>query len=148
MAAVVPPVVPAAVPNADIHAVLTVCGLMDAANRASIINTEGFQTLADFGLLSEKDVYEMVKRMGNRAVAAGRAFVGTLQVKKLQALCYWVRDQQKHGQALDHNDWDNDVVTSTIERMRVDKERDTSSVAVTDLGKFDPEDLSLTKWDL
>jgi len=140
MAAVVPPVVPAVVPNADIHAVLTVCGLANEADRTSIINNEGFTSLADFGLLSEKDVYEMVKRMGSRTAAAGRVYVGTLQVVKLQALCYWVRDQQKHGQHLDHNDWDNDVVTLTIERMRIGKERDTTSVSVSDLGKFDPED--------
>jgi uncharacterized membrane protein YgcG len=75
-----------------------------------------------------------------RTAAAGRVYVGTLQVKKLQALCYWVRDQQKHGQALDHEDWDNKMVVSTIERMRIDKERDTGAVSVSDLGKFDPEE--------
>jgi hypothetical protein len=36
----------------------------------------------DFGLLSKKDVYEMVKQMGSRTAAAGRIYVGTLQVKK------------------------------------------------------------------
>jgi hypothetical protein len=63
-----------------------------------------------------------------------------LQVKKLQALCYWVCDQQKHGQALDHEDWDNEMMASTIERMRIDKERDTGAISVSDLGKFDPEE--------
>jgi hypothetical protein len=122
MAAVPPPVVLAVVPNADIHAVLMICGIATEAHRMSIIVNEGFTSLGDFGLLSEKDVYEMVKRMGSRPAAAGRVYVGTLQVKKLQALCYWVHDQQKHGQALDHEDWDNEMVASTIERMRIDKE--------------------------
>jgi hypothetical protein len=104
MAAVPPPVVPTVVPSADIHAVLMICGIATEAHRMSIIVNEGFTSLRDFGLLSEKDVYEMVKRMGSRPAAAGRVYVGTLQVKKLQALCYWVCDQQKHGQALDHED--------------------------------------------
>jgi hypothetical protein len=122
MAAVPPPVVPAVVPNADIHAVLAICGIATKAHRTSIIVNKGFTSLADFGLLGEKDVYEMVKRMGSRMAAVGCVYVGTLQVKKLQALCYWVCDQQKHGQALDHEDWDNEMMASTIERMRIDKE--------------------------
>jgi hypothetical protein len=140
MAAVPPPVVLAVVPNADIHAVLSICGIVTKAHRTSIIVNEGFTSLADFGLLSKKDVYEMVKRMGSHTAVAGHVYVGTLQVKKLQALCYWVCDQQKHGQALDHEDWDNEMMASTIERMHIDKERETGAISVSDLGKFDPEE--------
>jgi hypothetical protein len=140
MAAVPPPVVPAVVPNMDIHAVLLICGIATEAHCTSIIVNKGFTSLTDFGLLSKKDVYEMVMGMGSRTAVAGRIYVGTLQVKKLQALCYWVRDQQKHGQALDHEDWDNEMMASTIERMRIDKERDTGAISVSDLGKFDPEE--------
>jgi hypothetical protein len=122
MAAVPPPVVLVVVPNADIHAVLSICGIATKAHRTSIIVNEGFTSLEDFGLLSIKDVNGMVKQMGSRTAAAGHVYVGTLQVKKLQALCYWVRDQQKRGQALDHEYWDNEMMASTIERMRIDKE--------------------------
>ena len=61
MAAVPPPVVLAVVPNADIHAVLTICSIATKVHRTSIIVNEGFMSLVDFGLLSEKDVYVMVK---------------------------------------------------------------------------------------
>jgi hypothetical protein len=54
MAAVPPPVVPAVVPNADIHAVLAICGIATEAHRTLIIDNEGFTSLADFGLLSER----------------------------------------------------------------------------------------------
>jgi hypothetical protein len=50
-------------------------------------------SIADFGILEDKDMFEMVKRLGNRNVAAGHVDVGAVQVKKLQALCYWVCDQ-------------------------------------------------------
>jgi hypothetical protein len=62
MAAVPPPVVPAVVPTADIHAVLATCGIATEAHCTSIIVNKGFTSLADFGLLSEKDVFEMVKQ--------------------------------------------------------------------------------------
>jgi hypothetical protein len=105
-----------------------------------IINNEGFQLIADFGVLEDKDVFEMVKRLGNCTVAAGRVNVGVIQVKKLQALCYWVRDQQKHGQGITQDDWDDDTVMATIEKMRIKKGRDTGNVSVMDLGKFNPND--------
>jgi hypothetical protein len=37
----------------------------------SIINNEGFQSIADFGVLEDKDVFEMVKCLGGHTVAAG-----------------------------------------------------------------------------
>ena len=131
---------PPVVANADVHAVLTVCGFANVADRTSLIDNEGFQTVADFGLLDEKDVYEMVKRMGSRTAAAGRVNVGAIQVKKLQALRFWVRDQQTHGQAINAADWDENTCVQTIEKMRIEKGRDTGNVSVSDLGKFDPED--------
>jgi hypothetical protein len=127
----VPPVVvPAVVAHPDIHTVLEICGFANVVDCMSIINNEGFQLIADFGILEEKDVFEMVKRLGNRKVAAGRVNVGAIQVKKLQALCYWVCDQQKHGQGITQVDWDYDMVMATIEKMRIEKGRHTGNLAM------------------
>jgi hypothetical protein len=60
----------------------------------------------------------MVKHLGNGMVAAGRVNVGAIQVKKLQALCYWVCDQQKHGQGITQDDWDDDTVIAMIKKMQ------------------------------
>ena len=87
--AVPPVVVPAVVAHPDIHAVLAICGFANVLDRTSIINNEGFQLIVDFGILEDKDMFEMVKCLGNRNVAAGHVDVGAVQVKKLQALCYW-----------------------------------------------------------
>jgi hypothetical protein len=106
----------------DIHLVLAVCD-------TSIINNEGFQSIVDFGILEDKDMFEMFKHLGNCMVAAGHVNVGAIQVKKLQAVCYWVRDQQKHGQGITQDDWDDDTVMVTIE-----------NVSVTDLGNFNHND--------
>jgi hypothetical protein len=112
---VVPPVVaPAVVVHPDIHAVLAICGFANVVDHTSIINNEGFQSIVDFGVLEDKDVFEMVKRLGNRMVVAGRVNVGAIQVKKLQALCSWVRDQQKHGQGITQDDWDDNMVMTMM----------------------------------
>jgi hypothetical protein len=73
------------------------------------------------GSLMDKDMFEMVKHLGNHTVVAGHVNVGAIQVKKLQALCYWVCDQQKHGQGITQDDWDDDMVMATIEKMRIKK---------------------------
>jgi hypothetical protein len=62
----------------------------------------------------------MVKCLGSRTEAAGRVYVGTIQVKKLQVLCYWVCGHQKYGQVINHNEWDENVVQATIEMMRIE----------------------------
>jgi hypothetical protein len=66
--------------------VLTVCGFANVVDHTSIINNEGFQSIADFGILEDKDVFEMVKHLVGHMVAAVCVNVGAIQVKKLQAL--------------------------------------------------------------
>jgi hypothetical protein len=83
----VPPVfVPAVVVHPDIHEVLTVSGFVNVADHTLIINNEGFQSIADFGILEDKDVFEMMKHLDGHRVATGHVNVGAIQVKKLQAL--------------------------------------------------------------
>jgi hypothetical protein len=137
--AVPPVVVPAVVAHPDIHAVLAICGFANVVDRMSIINNEGFQSIVDFGILEDKDEFKMVKHLGNCKVAAGHVNVGVIQVKKLQALCYWVRDQQKHGQGITQDHWDEDTVMAMIKKMCIEKGRDTGNVSVMDLGKFNPD---------
>jgi hypothetical protein len=71
---------------------------------------------------------------------AGGVNVGVIQVKILQALCYWVRDQQKHGQGITQDNWDDNTVMAMIEKMCIKKGRDTGNVSVMDLGKSNPND--------
>jgi hypothetical protein len=75
------------VTHPDIHTVLTVCGFANVVDCTSIINNAGFQLIADFGILEDKDMFEMVKCLGSHTVAAGHVNIGAIQVKKLQALC-------------------------------------------------------------
>jgi hypothetical protein len=123
--------VSAVVAHSDIH----------VADHMLIINNIGFQLIADFGILEDKDILEMVKHLGGCMVAAGHVNIGATQVRKLQGLCYWVCDQQKHGQGITQDDEDNDMVMAMIEKMHINKGQDTGNVLVTDLGKFNPDDI-------
>jgi hypothetical protein len=60
--------VPAVVAHPDIHVVSTVCGFANVMDCTSIINNEGFQSIAEgFGILEDKDMIEMVKCLGGHS---------------------------------------------------------------------------------
>jgi hypothetical protein len=87
-------------PPNPVHEELTICGIATAANRATLINIEGLDSVEDFASMNgDSDVTEMAKRMATRPNAAtGRLTLGTMQIKKLQALLvYWVNDHNKRG---------------------------------------------------
>ena len=144
----VPPVAPGAVPVVapvpDLQVVFNICGITAEATRTRIIQNEGFGSLGDLSILeSDSDVTDMAKRLASRTVADGRVNLGTIQIKKLQALVWWIRDQIKHGQVLDAANFDVAALNSAMERKRVEKERESADVSVKDLGKFDPDDFEL-----
>jgi hypothetical protein len=61
----------------DIHSKIvmfsTVCGFANVADCTSIINNEGFQSTVDFGILEDKDMFEMVKCLGGHSYNCGRS---------------------------------------------------------------------------
>ena len=69
-------------PILELHAVLTMCGINEAATRNTIIAQEGFTQLGDLGVLeTDTDVSEMAKRMATRTQAEGRVLLGTVVIK-------------------------------------------------------------------
>jgi hypothetical protein len=86
-----PPVVALAHPY--IHAVLAICGFANVVDHMSIINYEGFQSTVDFSILEDKDVFEIVKCLGNCTVVAGCVNVGAIQEKnyKLFVIGYVIK---------------------------------------------------------
>jgi hypothetical protein len=128
-------------PIAELHAVLATCGIVDADTRQNIITQEGFTQLEDLGVLeTDSDVTEMAKRMATRTQAEGRVLLGTVIIKRMQTLVWWIRDQRKRGQALVAADFDIDAMTQASEMKTLRKERADKEPSVTDLGKFDPDD--------
>jgi hypothetical protein len=84
-------------PN-DVHDVLIACGVSMVAARNNIIQNEGFNSLDDIALLdNDFDVTETAKRMASRHVNNGQVNLGTMVIKRFQALVWWLNDQIKLG---------------------------------------------------
>jgi hypothetical protein len=130
-----PPPIPPVVIN-PIHGVLQVCGVNALASRDVFIFTEGLDSMEAFALLSgDGDVTEMAKRMSSRSVNAGRVILGTMHIKRIQALVFWVKDLAKRGITPDPDEWDVDEMTKAMERKEADANFDKVEVDLIDPGK-------------
>jgi hypothetical protein len=128
-------------PIVQLHMVLEMCGVADVATRNNIINREGFTTIEDLGVLeNDTDVSDMAKRMASRTQAEGRVLLGTVIVKRLQTLVWWVRDHQKRGLAINAADFTAQVMNQAAEMKSLKREMADKEPSVSDLGKFDPDD--------
>ena len=77
----------------------------------------------------------MAKRMAARPSAAGRAILGTMHIKRLQALVYWVKDQNRQGITADPNSWDENAMVESMEHKEAEYNFDKIDVASIDPGK-------------
>jgi hypothetical protein len=86
-------------PPNPVHEVINICAIETAANCATLINNEGLDSVeASASMNGDSDAAEMAKRMTIRPnAAAGRLILGTMQIKRLQALVYWVKGHNKRG---------------------------------------------------
>jgi hypothetical protein len=101
-----------------VHNVLALCGVTSFNARQNFITIEGLDTIDAFATLSgDSDVTEMAKRMASRSsVAAGKVILGTMQIKKIQALVYWVKDHHKCNLDVDPEMWTQEEVMATLQR--------------------------------
>ena len=72
-------------PIADLHMVLTTCGVSGDATRTLIINNESLTLIADFGFLDgcDDDVTAMSSRMACRVANNGCVILGGIQINKM-----------------------------------------------------------------
>ena len=112
---------------AVIHTVLAVCGVIGPENRNLIRTGEGLTSIADFGVFdSDCDVVDMAKRFSIRNINDGRVNLGTVHIKKIQALVWWINDRHKFGQDLDPAKFDQATMLAPLQNKQ-HSARDTSS---------------------
>ena len=89
-------------PIADLHMVHATCDVSVDATRTLTINNKSLTSIADFGFLGggDNDVTAMSLRMARRVANNGRVVLSVIQIKKIQAFVWWVRDRQKLGQPI------------------------------------------------
>ena len=119
-----------------IHAVFRTCGVGLLAARMTFVNVEGLDSLSAFTQLNgDTDVTEMAKRMASRPAASGRVILGTMQIKRLQALVYWVKDYDKRGLVAQPELWDNEAMVEAMERKEAEHNYGKIDVGTIDPGK-------------
>jgi hypothetical protein len=124
-------------PPNPVHEILTICGITTAANRKTFINIEGLDSVEAFASMNgDSDVMEMAKRMASRPnAAAGRVILGTMQIKRLQALVYWVKDHNKRGLQAVPEMWTREVMMAAMARKESDHNLDKVDIGIIDPGK-------------
>jgi hypothetical protein len=124
-------------PPNPIHDVLVACGITKAAHRATLIEFEGLDSIAAFTSMGgDGDITEMAKRMASRpSVAAGRVILGTMQIKKLQALVYWVKDYDRRGMQAAPELWTVVEMNKAMERKESEYSYGKIDVDIIDPGK-------------
>ena len=123
-------------PN-PVHDMLTICGIVNAATCTTFINTKGLDSMEAFASInSDPDVTEMAKQIASRPnAAAERVILGTMQIKRLQALVYWVKDHDKHGQQAVPEMWTQEVMIAAMARKESEHTLDKVNIDIIDPGK-------------
>ena len=134
-------------PIADLHMVLTTCGVNVEAMRALIINNEHLTSIADFGFLDggEDDITAMSSRMARRVSNNGGVILGGIQIKKIQALVWWVRDRQKLGQPIDAALWTVAAMTNAGISKGIEKYHPKADMKAADLKAFNLDEFETHK---
>jgi hypothetical protein len=127
------------VPN-PVHDVLNLCGVTVPATCQIFIDIEGLDTIDAFANLNgDSDVTEMAKRMASRTAAVGRVILGTMQIKKIQALVYWVKDHHRRNlDVADPEMWTEEVMFDTIQRKEDEHNFEKVDVNLINPGRWLP----------
>ena len=98
--------------------------------------------------IGNTDVTEMAKRMASRPnAAAGRVILGTMQIKRLQALVYWVKDYDKRGMEAGPELWTAEVMNAAMERKEAEHNYGKVEIDIVDPGKCQT-DFGWDNWQL
>jgi hypothetical protein len=123
-----------------VHNVLSLCSVTTAASRQIFIDIEGLDTIDVFAnLKGDSDVTERAKRMASRGAAVGRVILGTMQIKKIQALVYWVKDHHRRNLDVDPDMWTEEEVIETIQRKEAEHNFEKVDVDLIDPGRCQPD---------
>ena len=76
---------------------------------------------------------------------ATRVKLGTVQIKGLQALVWWIHDHQTYNQPLNLADFGQVEKRAVMKGKRIEKEMADTDAKVTGLGKFKVEDFDVAE---
>jgi hypothetical protein len=84
----------------------------------------------------DPNVTEMAKQMASRPnAAAGRVILGTMQITRLQALVYWVKDHDKCSLQAVPEMWTQEVMLAAMAQKESEHNLDKVDINIIDPGK-------------
>lgn len=101
-------------PNHVLEYLLIQCGFTCKDHRQAIID-EGFEMIEDFRIVGEKDLITLVKNLSERKPKKDQVRMPMIRQKRLNALCFWVRDCHRRGRELVHTDFDTEMISECIQ---------------------------------
>ena len=115
--------------------VLTTYVVSVESTHTLIINNESLTLITDFGFLDGGDdgVTAMSLRMAHRLANNGCMILGGIQIKKIQALVWWVRYRKIFGQPIDAALWTATAMTNTGIAKRIKKDQPKADMKAVDL---------------
>ena len=119
----------------------TLAGIGFQPNQIVALRNEGFETLADFVTVNDKDISNMANRLTSLPTNRQGARIGLIHIKKLQTLAFWVKDCVNRGAPIDHTKFD--LATLAEYQRKCDVQRQLKDLADSDVdgpGKFKPDD--------
>ena len=63
----------------------------------------------------------MAKRMASHNVNAGHVILGTMQIKRIQALDFWVKDHERRQMDIVSYAWNEEELRATLARKEADQ---------------------------
>ena len=103
---------------------------------------------ADLGLLDgDNNVLKMAKHMAVQMEVNGHVNLGTVVIKKLHVLIFWIKDHQMRSLDIDTTNWDQAVMATAMEAKHVHKEMKNNKKPpyMRDIMKFNPNRYELCK---
>jgi hypothetical protein len=90
---------PAAVdPLDELRTVLEQCGIVTQAACNNLIANEGYTLIESmFCMTNDNDVNEMAKHLMSHTVTDGCIIMGTVAIKRIQGLVFWIKDHHFSG---------------------------------------------------
>jgi hypothetical protein len=121
-------------PPNPVHDMITISGIANAATCTTFINIEGLDSMEAFASMNaDPDVTERAKPMASRPNTR-RVILGTMQIKRLQALVYWVKDHDKWGLQAVPEMWTQEVMFAAMARK--ESEHNLDKVDIIDPGNY------------
>ena len=103
-------------PIQELNGVLMTCAVMMVATCTAIINNEGFTSIVDIGQLEgDNNVIEMAKWMAMHTEANGCVNLGTIMIKHLQVLVFWIKNHQMHSLDIMAANWNQAAMDTAME---------------------------------